>query len=246
MCVCRPAARAETPSTQPQAAPATQPAPTLARRAADESTAAAARRWLKDLADPDPAVRDHARVALMGLHREDLPILRDVVAAEQPLLPGQITALRDVVEQVFMSGEDYAPASGRPFLGLRWEPSLADEASTAPGVIVEERIPGFTAYRMLENGDIILKILNKPEVDCRFRGQFVAAVATMSPGETMRLRVLRRGKIQVISVRLEPAPEEILANPTDYETWVYRREQKAVDYWHKELAPLLDVQASAG
>src|SRR5947208_16875154 len=67
--------------------PATRPA----------SQANSLKRLLRDLASDDAAVRDAARVALMGLKRTDIPALQTAVADSLPLEPSQNPALPDIV-----------------------------------------------------------------------------------------------------------------------------------------------------
>ena len=67
-------ARAQAATTQSAAAPATEPTSDIQKQ-------------FDQLADADPNVRDDARVALMGLKREQLADLRDIVEKNRPLTP---------------------------------------------------------------------------------------------------------------------------------------------------------------
>src|SRR5207249_7729104 len=59
------------------------------------------------LADRDPAVREQARIDLMGLSRSDLPAIRKYVQGRRPLAPAQATPPRDVASQIYLAGERY-------------------------------------------------------------------------------------------------------------------------------------------
>ena len=211
-------------------APATRPAPMELR----------VRRWIDQLADNDGAVRDRARFNLMGLSSDDLPLLKQAAAAEMPLTLEQQAALRDVVCDVYLAGQTYQSVPTEGFLGLQWSPngSISDI-----GQCVEMRLPGFAAYRYLQEGDIIVGIVDQPNVDCRNADAFRRAIAAMSPGQAVRLRILRRGEFKEVSIVLDERPAAadapISAVVAEVAQWLDARNRAAADYWQANFVPVI-------
>ena len=114
------------------------------------------------LGSDNPQLRQEAMGRLMGLKKQDLPAVRAAALAQSPLLPGQIAALHEAVIQIFLAAEGYRVDADCPggFLGLRW--SIVQPPQSSEGVVVEERIPGFSAYRLLQSGDVIVQFLDWP------------------------------------------------------------------------------------
>src|SRR5438874_2391396 len=116
--------------------------------------------WFSDLANKDASVREQARVGLMGISRADLQTLRKLVETNRPLAPSQAMALHEIVTQVHQATEPYEAVEDRPgFLGVplpRIASAIgldANDDDSQAGVLVTDRIPGFCAYRFLQNGD---------------------------------------------------------------------------------------------
>lgn len=200
------------------------------------------KRRLSQLADADPEVREQARYELLGLGRTDLPRLRDVVAQAGPLVPSQSVVLREVVIHVFLSGEPFEQAPGAsPFLGITMvEGMLSLHENGSPwrlGVTVGECMPGFAAYRVLREGDVILALEQNPPVSIHSPGDLVQALGEHRPGDTVHLRVLRGGNILVLPVVLGPRP--LWAERFGREDLLLRQ-QAAQAYWHLWFAPLVE------
>src|SRR3954462_7104618 len=70
--------------------------------------------WFTDLANRDASVREQAKIALMGISRDDLAQLRTLVAKNRPLAPSKAMALREIVQQVYQSTEPYEAVEDRP------------------------------------------------------------------------------------------------------------------------------------
>ena len=229
--------RAE-PDTQPTthpAAPATQPA-----------DLAAMSRSFGDLASSDARVRESARLQLMRLHREDLPALRQLVERSRPLAPSQDASLRQIVQEIYLSGEEYEKDSVHGFLGILMDETalgnrdaqMPNDGSAAPGVVVTDRIPGFCAARNLLDGDVILgttqpvQIFNSP-ADLKY------AIGGLDPGSIVHLQILRHGQVLQVTLTLDSKPIE--ADTFDAaESFRNRRADKFNDYWQKTFAPLLN------
>ncbi|HMB96608.1 MAG TPA: S1C family serine protease [Tepidisphaeraceae bacterium] len=204
------------------AAPASQPAPNI-------------HQWFDQLGDQNPQVRDKAIENLMGLSPGDLPALQKAVEQSRPIRPSQKTALRDVVTQVFMSGVQYpVNPPGVPFLGLSGDSRSMDDS--ASGLVVTRRLPGFAAYRMLRDGDVINAIEEKP--DEHFDAEsFKDVVKDFHPGQVITLRVLRNGNPMRIPVQLRARPNGIEA--VGLEIWFSEHQMDADKYWDQHFAALV-------
>lgn len=217
--------------------PATQPAQ-------HAQSDALMKKWLSDLASPDASIRDVARAKLMTLGRDQLPELQKLVGQSLPLAPSQATALRQIVQEVYLGGESYESNGRDGFLGILMDQSLfaiqdfdhGDESHIEPGVVVAERIPGFCASRMLLDGDVILGTTNPPQV-FRTTKALQLAVQAMMPGETIHLQVLRNGRVIDVGLVLDPSPLEVTKE--NISEFKLRRAAKFNDYWQKSFAPLL-------
>jgi hypothetical protein len=215
------------------------------------------RAWIRELGVDDSQVRQSALSQLMWLREEDLPALREAALSLEPLLPGQIAAIHDAVTQIYLEHlhDADAPADNnqptRGFLGLRW--SQKDTTESSPdGVIVAERIPGFGAYRMLQSGDIIVKILDQPDVELHNDMQFMDAVRPMLAGQILHLRVMRYGRLMDISVPMEPLPADLPAPTFDPDidvarvnAWAQARDEKAQAFWQQEFSVIDPARSSS-
>jgi C-terminal processing protease CtpA/Prc len=208
--------------------------------------------WIDQLASDDPQTRRTALSNLMGLQKQDLPALRAAVVSKQPLLPEQLDAIHQAVTQVFLAGEPFKyatdPQDDTGFLGVQWQ----REAPSQPpdGVLVWSRIPGFVAYRMLQPGDIIVKILRQPaqpDVTLHDFDHFTDLVRHMHAGEVLRLQVLRYGRPTDISIRLDHRPLDLVQDPAgaNIQQWINTRAQAAEDYWNHEFSGIDPVRATS-
>ena len=216
---------------------------------APADTQAVLRTALLQLSDRDPAVREAAREQLMGLPSSDLPALRTAVLQLKPLPPGNADALRDIVKQVYLSGENTEGDSRHGFMGIsmnQFQMVYSDNDSDPDlpvGVIVEMRLPGFDAYRVLRDGDIILAIASDASGTLRIHEpqQIMDAVALLAAGQHVRLQVLRNGRRIETTLTLDPRPVELdtkqpAVNPNNYRK---AQEDKAQAFWLARFAPLV-------
>jgi hypothetical protein len=197
------------------------------------------REWVNQLADADPEIRQTATVNLMNtLRRADLPALRDQALSQMPLIPEQYVRLHEIVVQVFLADEDYV-AIDKGFLGLSWNTVLADQQSPEiyEGLIVADRIPGFSSNVMLQRGDIVVGRVDPPFGPIHFVADLVAAVSDFPPGGTVTLDVLRNGKRLHVPLLLEPRPEDLVTSPdpASQAEWMSIRQDKAEDYWRSHF-----------
>jgi len=223
------------------AAPTTQPS-----QVADP--AAQIKTWFANLASPDADRRSEAFDNLMGLSPDELPRLRKVVEQTRPLAPAQAAVLREIVTQVFLSGQPYEiePAGGG-FLGIHlaaisdtFSPRGPDDLPVRRGgILVLEAIPGFVGARALRENDIILSIIDRPNVQLLDRVSFALAVTGMGAGAIVHFQVLRQGRIIEVSAKLShrPAAATEAAMFTDAMDRLILNRSRAVDeYWQKSFA----------
>jgi hypothetical protein len=200
------------------------------------------RAWYLQLADRDPEVREQARINLMGIKRRDLPALEKVVADSRPVRASQAAVLYDIVTHVHMAGEPYkvAPNTGG-FLGLRglqtWD--------SPPGIVVDVRIQGFCAYRMLREGDVIVGIEEMPGIQFSTSNELTGVLSGVDPGTTLTFRVLRGGTIQRVPIQLDARPDAaVLGRPNDAMAMLESdRQNKAEEYWSRAFAPLIEDES---
>ena len=221
----------------PTTAPTTQPTADLA----------SIKRMIAQLADDNYQTREAVRVALMGLGRTELPLLREAVKQSLPLELSQTAVLRDIVTQVYLAGEAYEPEKGASgFLGIGLASLGRDEdqglLSLERGVAVVSRIPGFCAFRELQTGDVILAMISgtrkiefkSPDPNDLFR----PAVMAVGAGQTIHFEVLRQGQIINVAITLARRPRNIdqIGEPQKFTN---TRADKAEEMWNRDFAPLL-------
>jgi len=202
--------------------------------------------WMKqslaELDDPDAAVRETARLKLMGMRRQDLPAFQKLVQESLPLAPSQAAVLRQIVTQAFLAGEPYDTTGTEGFLGVKMQEANvrlpaaegADQFAPAVGVVIVERMPGFVGARMLVDGDVVLGIVERPDVRTLGMYEFQMVVKSVTPGTTVHFQVMRQGQVIRVPVAPDPRPFEADGLMQDL---IYRRQRKAEEYWEKAFAP---------
>ena len=230
---------------QPGQQPGAQPErPTDAKDAAENATIASLRQSFAELDDADAAVREAARLKLMGMRRQDLPAFQKLVQESLPLVPSQAAVLRQIVIHVYLAGEKYDTTNAEGFLGVKMQETSvrlpaadgADQFAPAVGVVIVERMPGFAGARMLVDGDVILGVVERPDVRTLGMYEFQMVVKSVTPGTTIHFQVMRQG--QVIRVPVAPDPRPFDADGL-MQDLIYRRQRKADDYWEKSFAQVL-------
>ena len=152
-------------------------------------------------------------------------------------MPGQIASLREVVSQVFLAGERFKidPDYGNGFIGIRFLPN--DEIPRPEGILVRDRIRGFPAYRYLQSGDVIVRLLDRPGIQLHTSNDFILAVRHFEPGDLLRLGILRYGRAMTVAIPLDFRPVET-ANETMVDAWIDAHEKRAEAYWNQEFSIL--------
>lgn len=237
------------PQLPPQQAPKADGGKTTGRplapqEQAERLRAAELRQWFEELDDADAAVREAARLKLMGMRREDLPAFKKLVQDSLPLMPSQAAVLRQIVSHVFLTGEKYATTQLEGFLGVRMQETSVrlpgadsgDAFAPAVGVVVVERYPGFAGGRMLVDGDVILGIVERPDVRTLGTYEFTMVIKAVTPGTTVHLQVMRQGQIMRVPVAPDPRPFEADGLMPDL---IKQRQHEAEKYWDREFAPLV-------
>lgn len=231
--------RAEKPA-KPEAA-ATKPA-----AAADK--VAPVKALIEQLASDKFQTREAARVALMGVKRADLGLIREAVVRSLPLAPSQVAALRDIVTHVYLTGHEYPVSEDEAgFLGVRL-PDVFNEddrgmAALGYGVPIVSRVPGFCAYRMLHNGDIVLGMADGADVTAFASPEALSGkVRGVPAGRTVTFVVLRQGRIIHVPITLDRRPaalENANMRPNGLVDFITPRENAADEMWERDFAPLL-------
>jgi hypothetical protein len=203
------------------------------------------RTWFDQLADPDPEVRDGARLNLMGISRQQLEALERVVRESQPVRPSQAAELHDIVTHVYIAGEPYAPdSSGFAFLGVRWAQNPQDSISTdPPGLVVAGRVKGFPAYQAVRDGDVLVGIKEAPALPVTNALEFGNELRKLHPGTRVTLRVWRNGQLLDRPIKLAARPA--WAEPGRTLDAQKEREERAEDYWQESFGKLLGESVSS-
>ena len=240
------APQAQTNAERPTQGSAERPAerPLTSQEQKERERAATLRQWFDELDDADAAVREAARQKLMGMRREDLPTFRKLVQESLPLMPTQAAVLRPIVNHVFLTGEKYDTTQLEGFLGVRMQETSvrlpaadgADAFAPAVGVVVVERYPGFAGGRMLLDGDVILGIVERPDVRTMGTYEFTMVIKAVTPGSTVHLQVIRQGQIIRVPVAPDPRPFEADTLMPDL---ISTRQREAEKYWEREFAPVI-------
>jgi hypothetical protein len=198
--------------------------------------------WFNQLSDARPEIRSQAIDKLMALPDTQLLTLREVVEQSRPLSPSQSVALRDIVTQVYLSGQPYeAVADGGGFLGLIWPPFPAMavmEDDSEPGVVVRRRVPGTPAYAALREGDVILKVREISVDPETFKRTFTDLVKPFRAGDTLTMQIMRDGRLMTLPITLKPRPAN-LTGEGRLEAWMAERRDRADEYWNQTFRPLV-------
>lgn len=107
-----------------------------------------------------------------------------------------------------------------------------------PAVVILDRLPGFCAYRALQDGDAVLGIVEQPGVRMADPEDLSSAIRQQKPGTQIRLQVFRRGRLITVPIVLDPRPAKIgLAGVEELRR---QREARAADYWRSTFGPVLE------
>jgi hypothetical protein len=203
--------------------------------------------WVRDLANGDPEVRREAWKELMGIDAGELERLKEVVKRCQPLGPSQRAMLPGIVGQIYLSGEmnEEAMPGNVGFLGVLLLPNEVEIPGKehTDGATVTGRLPGTCGYRMLEDGDVIVRIKTDQAHEVHTSDDLMERIKLQHGGDVVGLDVLRLGKMVHVELTLSQKPAWAV-DALRVEQGVAEREKRASDYWEKEFAPLMEGGAS--
>ena len=167
---------------------------------------------LRDLSDPDPARRDDARERLLAIAADEFPALKAAAIASKPLSPTQLDAIRNGVMHAYLKSLPYDADATSGFLGITLvgtNPNQPFEPDpTSRGIVVTERWPGYGAFETLRDGDVILRITDRPDVPVTTQ-LFPIAMNGRASGTTIGLEILRDGTVRYVDVRLSARPKRV-------------------------------------
>jgi hypothetical protein len=210
------------------------------QRPAERPEIVAMRQWFAELDDADAAVREAARMKLMGIRRQDLPAFQKLVADSLPLMPSQAAVLREIVTHVYLAGDEYQTGNAEGFLGVKMQETSvrlpaadgSEQFAPAVGVVIVERMPGFVGARMLLDGDVILGIVERPDVRTLGMYEFLMLVKAVPPGQTIHFQVMRQGQVIRVPVAPDPRPFDADGMMQDL---LRNRRRDADAYWEKSF-----------
>jgi len=209
--------------------------------------------WLTQLGDREPRTRQLARHNLLGLSPGDLPALRQILAARR-LTPAQIDPLEEIITYVSTRQTllDERGDSAAPFLGVSMAafPAFRDDTdagSAEVGVVVDNRLFGYVAYRYLENGDVITALGREGDLKPTRTGEELRAVVqSLTPGQTITINLLRNGTPMTTRFALDAAPQAALdktVTPSRLEAMIDRVRDDAQTVYDQQFRPLIDPSA---
>ena len=118
-----------------------------------------------------------------------------------------------------------------------WDADGRPLVSGPKGVVITERFPGFAGHAAFLDGDVIVGLADQPHV--LFRNgttDFSLIVQDCGAGQSLRFRVLRRGRLTTVKVTLGPRPTAADGPMLDL---VLRRRHKADAYWKETFGHVL-------
>lgn len=160
------------------------------------------------LTDPDPVERGKARTELLGLKKDQLPLLKKAVASSQPVTPAQAQVLRDIVVHIHVhEAIGFGTKGDKPFLGVDTPEYYDFERPPAIGCLITQPFIGFTAYRYVQPGDIVVQasVRNMNRQVTTFE-DFARVLKTAKLGDIVSMTVARGGSKVDISFPLESNP----------------------------------------
>jgi hypothetical protein len=221
----------------------TGPAPTTVRSPI-AATQLGMQRAFNDLSDPRPAIRESARIRLMGLRRADLAAILELIKANLPLSPVEAESLHDIVVQVFLADMPNVSDPTAGFLGVAFDSEQNLIEPECGGVEIRYRIPGFCSYRFFQDGDVVLSIFN-PAGESELHGadELQEEIRRRQAGDRVMFRVLRRGQIIKIAVVLGPRPADA-SMPGQVVDFIAGRRATGEAYWKEMFEPIVDPPGS--
>jgi hypothetical protein len=207
-------------------------------------------RWLVQLSDRVPGVRESARDHLRSIDREDLESLREAMVRNFTVAKEHEELLQEIVDQVFLASEPYDSVGQHGFLGVRFDvDQLAafDDPTILPyfGVEIHTLLPGLAGSKYLEVGDVVMAVkVGEQTYELPNAHDMMTTIGSLSAGEKVTFRLLRRGKMLDVPAVLGARPAGLMEEPGVIEQFNADRESRAQDYWDEHFAPIFDGRIS--
>lgn len=209
-------------------------------------------RSLIALNDSDPAIREAARRALLGLRVDDLFSLLEAVrllSVEARTSSVLALTLRDAIVHIHLRdakarllAERRAEIGlGDAFLGvsLGGDPWNRNDNGRS-GVPIRATMPGYVAYEVFEEGDVLIGVRTSDGLE-RLVGfaDLRVAFERLAPGDLVEFLVVRGGRVLQIPVVVD---ERLASLPGIDGQWTRLETKARIDaeaFWQERLAPLL-------
>lgn len=207
-------------------------------------------RWLGQLSDRVPSVREAARDHLWSIDRDDLESLREAMVRNFTVAKAHAELLQEIVEQVYLAGESYDTVGRQGFLGVRFEAdqlAALDDPTILPyfGVEIHTLLPGLAGSKYLEIGDVIMAVkVGEQTYELANAHDMMTTIGGLPAGEKVTFHLLRRGKMLDVPAVLGARPAGLIEEPGVIEQFNADRESRAQDYWDEHFAPLFDGRIS--
>ena len=140
-------------------------------------------------------------------------------------------------------GIGFSPDSTRAYVAAETSNELY--VIDARTFVVLARIPGFCSFRLLQDGDIIVGVVEQPDEPIDSPRDLIMAVTKVAAGQTLTFEVLRRAELVRIPITLDAKPDFNVQIP-DLNAFENNRAQTAEQVWNTEFAPLLKDSETVG
>lgn len=230
--------------------------PSVAHGEEQSPAARLARKIESAVRDPDARVREAQRRELLSLAISELPVLREAVAllSRSEISPLARVLVREMVVHIhireakerFVGSLEEEARTHAPFLGIRMG---GDQFGSSPGqkhgVFIVSTEPGFVAYEMFEEGDLLIAVRTEAgEAPLKHFPDLAAAFARLMPGDHVEFLVVRGGAVMRVPLRLD----ERIDQPEQTFRWEQAKTEAlhaAERYWQEQIVPLLPRQGGA-
>ncbi len=105
------------------------------------------------------------------------------------------------------------------------------------GITVAACMPGFSGARSLKSGDVILGVVERPDLQIRATAEFTFAIRDLKARNTFHFKVLREGQFVTVPVRLDPRP--LAADNGTMSLLLEDRMIEALEYWDHDFGSLV-------
>jgi hypothetical protein len=116
-----------------------------------------------------------------------------------------------------------------------------EETANAPplGVVITDRLPGFSSFRMFRDGDVVIGCDEQPRFEIRGTMDLKTVVGTAPAGTVLHFHVFRGGRLMTVPVMLHARPGQDNGLDFDFTLESERRVSVAEEYWQKTFAPVV-------